>query len=242
MLFLLVALAADVPAPSKLFETAMAASKAQAEKNWKFTYREDEIRASGRKTYDVIMLEGDNYRKLISVDQKPLDPKTRKKVDEDMEKARAARRKGAHHGFTRTYNGGELPDLLRLCDLKLTAEETTGGRKAWRVEAEPKPGLKASNQDDEETLASHHVVWFDEEEGMDIRRTDTFFRATNGAQPGMIFEVQMMKFGDAWVTDRFYLKYDVKFAPFIRVRGDVNYRFYDYKRFQVDSTFTPSPN
>src|SRR5882724_11743390 len=90
------------PTPSQLIRAAIAARKAQDEKGWKFTYHEDEEQFENKKgqvvsrvirTYDVIMLEGEPYRKLILSNGEPLDAKTQKRVDEDLEKARAERRK-----------------------------------------------------------------------------------------------------------------------------------------------------
>ena len=58
----------------QLIQKAIAAHKAQEERGWKFTWREDQESRDEKgqpahpflKTYDVIMLEGDTYRKLIA--------------------------------------------------------------------------------------------------------------------------------------------------------------------------------
>ncbi len=91
-----VVLAQSAPSPEELIRRANAAGKAQFERGWKYTFREDHTQsqidkhgqpgAPSTDTYDHIMLEGSEYRKLILRDGKPLDARTQKKVDQDIEK------------------------------------------------------------------------------------------------------------------------------------------------------------
>ncbi len=93
-LLVVLALADQSPDPSALIHKAIAASKDQNERKEKFTFREDEEKKGEKKrTYDNIMLEGSNYRKLILIDDRSLDAKTAKKVDEDLEKTRQERKR-----------------------------------------------------------------------------------------------------------------------------------------------------
>src|SRR5258707_1261174 len=102
LLLAAVLLQGNAPSAEQLIQAAIAARKAQEDRGWKFTFREDQEQfnpdKSGKlvlektRTWDNIMLEGENYRKLLLIDGKPLDPKTQKKVDADLEKARAERR------------------------------------------------------------------------------------------------------------------------------------------------------
>ena len=97
--FLWPALAQDaVPSPENLLRSAIEAQKLQDAKGWKFTWREDEdmfpadkngkpFGKSYHHTYENIMLEGDNYRKLVLVDGKPPDARMQKKIDAEMERS-----------------------------------------------------------------------------------------------------------------------------------------------------------
>ncbi len=98
------------------------------------------------------MLEGSEYRKLILKDGKPLDAKTQKRVDADLDKARAERRRNSftHHEVSL----GDLDLLGRIFDNKVTGEETVLGRRAWRMESEPKSGYKPANKAEEAALAA----------------------------------------------------------------------------------------
>jgi hypothetical protein len=236
----------SLPDPSELIRKAIAVRDAQEAKGLKFTYREDEERRDDKdrpitpfvRTYDVIMLEGDNYRKLILFDGQPIDAKTAKKVEADLEKTREERRK--HKFLNKAIHLGGIRDLERFCDNKVVGEELVGGRKTRRVESDPKPGAKAANSAEEELLATHRIVWFDEEEGIDIRRETTYTRTVNKIQAGTHGEIEWSKVGDVWLPAKDYFKGDVKFIPGVRSYGNVRKRYYDYKRFSADSTFNPN--
>ena len=85
-------MAQSAPSPEELIRRANAVGKAQFERGWKYTFREDHTQSQIDKngkvgppstdTYEHIMLEGSEYRKLTLKDGKALDAKTRKKVDE----------------------------------------------------------------------------------------------------------------------------------------------------------------
>ena len=239
----------EPPTPSELIARAIAVRKAQDDRGWKYTYREDHSNAqldtSGKteppvaRTYDHIMLEGSEYKKLVLIDGKPLDAKTQKKVDEDLERTRTERQK--HHllSVTRTVDVSDLDQLEKYFDNKVTGEETVLGRRTWRMESDPKPDYKMSDNKDREYLASRHTSWFDEQEGWRIKWRDLFVRDAKGFQPGSVIDWEMAPVGDAWLFDNIAFRVDMKIVLGIHGRGESHQHFYDYKRFTVDSTMTP---
>ena len=90
------------------------------------------------------MLEGEAYRKLILVDGKPMDEKLQKRVDQDLAKVQAEHKKkrGGGMSLSRTFSTKDIDSIEQYLDRKVIGEETTLGRKTWRMESEPKPGYK----------------------------------------------------------------------------------------------------
>ena len=236
----------SVPDPEQLIRKAMEFRKAQADKNWKFTWREDEEWRDEKgqpmkpfvRTYDNIMLEGDNYRKLILLDGQPLDAKTARKVEADLNKTREERKK--HPLFHKVVHMGDLDSLERLFDSKVTGEEVVGGRKAWRVESDAKPGAKPANPGEQEVIAAHQVTWFDEDEGVDLRRRTTYTHGVHNIKAGTEVEIEWDKVGEAWLPASTVFHGEVDFFPGVSAHPNKKYRFYDYKRFSVETTFTPN--
>jgi hypothetical protein len=246
LLLLAVLAEGSFPDPAELIRNAIAASKAQDAKNEKFTWREDEVRTDDkgapikgfRRTYENIMLEGDNYRKLILVDGQPLDAKMAKKVEEDLAKTRQQRK--GHRLFHTTVSLGGIELLGRLFDSKVTGEDLVDGRKTWRVESEPKRGIKPANPEEAESLATRRVTWFDQQEGVELRRLTTFIRATHRFQAGTETQMDWSKVGDAFLLSSLDFRWHLKFLPGVAPSGDSRYRYYDYKRFSTESTFIPN--
>jgi len=236
------------PTPDSLITRAVAAAKAQAERNWQYTYREDHTQTHLDKkgipgtletrTYDHIMLEGSQYKKLVLVDGRPLDPKTQKKVDADLEKARAERRRAPHLSRHFSVSLGTLELVLKLFDNKVTAREIVNGRTAWKMESEPKPGIKPANKQEEEMLASRRTNWFDEQDGHRVRELIEFQHSASAFQPGTIFDLQFALHGEEWLVNDMRMHASLK-AAFIRDRLESHQHYYDYKRFEAESTFTP---
>jgi hypothetical protein len=239
-------LAQSPPAAADLIARAVAAQTSQSARGSKYTFREDHneqpLDKNGRpsgppssKTYDHIMLEGENYSKLILIDGKPLDAKTQKKVDEDLEKTRIERRNGV---LTRNVSLGGPEALGRLFDNRVTGEETVLGRKTWRMESEPKSGYKPASKEDAEVIGARHVSWFDEEDGFTVKETIIFVRATNSFQPGSSLDFNFIKVDEDWLLGDSVMRAELKMAG-IHGRVESHQRYSEYKRFSVDSTLTP---
>jgi len=247
LMMMLAALAAadSYPDPAQLIERAMAARRAQDAKGWRYTWREEvEMRDEKsrplkpfQRTFDVIMPEGENYRKLVLIDGQPLDDAMKKKVEQDMEKERALRRK--HEFMNKVVPFGGLEDLERLFDNKVVGEQGMWGRKAWKVLSEPKKGVKAANGKEEEILATTRATWFDEEEGVEVRQTTYYVRGIHGIKPLSFDTLEWSKVGDAWLPSTNRFRSEVSPAPGFRSFGDASYRYFDYKRFSADATFIP---
>jgi hypothetical protein len=235
----------DTPSPAQLIHTAIAARKAQEERGWKFTYREDEdhfekdkkgtIVPGIRRTYDVIMLEGAPYRKLVRLNGQALDAQMQERVEQEMNAERAERRKHTPGTITRTVALTEMDSLEQLFDNKVTGEDTVLGRKAWRMESQPKTKYKPANKEEEQALGARRVTWFDQQEGVELKHIDVFIRATNGFQPGSEMAMEYGKVGDAWLPATQMLRIDFKALAFVHAHAETHYRYYDYKRFEVES-------
>ncbi len=239
-LFAIAALvSAQAPTYTDVIERAIAAEKYQAAHAWKYTCREDNetwnFDSSGRRvhvqrmTYDHVMLEGGDYAKLILVNGKKLNTKAQKKVDAAMDVERTQRRL---HGSTssRFHYGGSLDKLLQLFDNRLTGEQTVSGRRAWRVESEPKAGYTPANREEEQLLAMRHVFWFDAEEGFEIKETGEFVRDAFSFPAGARLTMEWSRLGEAWIFDT---------MTFETRAGGQTAHYYDYKRFSVDSLVKP---
>jgi hypothetical protein len=227
------------PTTEDLIHRAIAAQEAQFAKNWKFTFRQDAEHlpldkngnpgALSRKTFDVIRLEGDRYRKLILIDGQPPNAKLRKKIDADLEKARAERRKRSRL-TAGAFKPDDVAQFERLYDNKVTGEEVISGRKTWRVESVGNSSDKPSNQEDQRFLSERRVTWFDQQDGFAIKYLEQFVRQDGALLPGSEIEREYGKHGEAWLPESYTMRYRTKEG-----RGEKRFHSYDFKKFDVES-------
>jgi hypothetical protein len=229
------------PTAQSLLAKAISVQKAQAAKVWRFTFREDQENSPldekpSSRTYDNIELEGDLYRKLILIDGAPPSAKLQKQIDSEMEKERIARR--AHPVLTGKHvvPEGSLDQIARMCDSTVTGQEEISGRLAWRVESVPRPDYKPVDQEEQKFLNARRVTWFDAQDGFAVRFLEVFLRPTAGLHPGSEIERVYGKHGDAWQLDSLDWRFNSKVNGVLRPQRVLHVRYYDYKRFGVEST------
>jgi hypothetical protein len=246
--FALLLCAWQAPPAEAIVQRAADRQKAQDEKGWTYTFKEEkenyraekngELKLESTEAFEIVMLEGETYRKLVLVDGRPLDAKRQRQVQEEMERERTKRKQRSLRRIRRSVNIGGLPQVLRLFDVKVAGEETVRGRAAWKVEAEPKPGLKPANPDDRNAMNTRRVYWFDQESGAELKARHDYVRETNGFQPGTQIEMEFAPVGEAWLMDRLVFRFDLKAMAVVRARGEARHRYYDYQRFAAESVLT----
>ncbi len=123
----------------EILRLVVAAEEEQDKIRDQYAYREVQINLPNRsKTYDVIRLNGQPYRKLVERNGKPLSEKEARQVQNNM-------RKTARGLFSRTYrmNLGKLSHLENTHELTLegnliTANPKSGGPYKHRITFDPK--------------------------------------------------------------------------------------------------------
>ncbi|NDJ14935.1 MAG: hypothetical protein EBY17_27725 [Acidobacteriia bacterium] len=248
LVFAAVSFPQQTPTAQRLIERAVEIHKAEA--NVKFTWREEQeqVHSDGKggwqpvfkRSFDVIMLQGDTYKKLVLLDGKPLNAKTQKKVDADLAKTREERKKQQKSSVLRKrLSVGDTEQLLKLFDNKLAGEEVVEGRATWKVESEPKVGITAVTPAEKSAMSSRRTTWFDKEAGVPVKRIDLTIRVNDGFQPGTEVAMTYAPLREQWLMTSLIARFDVKFAKVVRVRGEDRHQMLDYKRFEVESSLKP---
>jgi hypothetical protein len=199
---------------------------------------------NGAAVWEVIFVEGLEYKKLISQGGKPLDAKAQareeKKMQQTAEERRKQRRAGAFHP---NVSLGSTQDLLTLFDNRLLGEEEIRGRKAWIVESSPLAGHVPANQREKEILSWSHKLWIDEAEYFTLKTVATVVGDHIYQKPGstMTFEFEKIN-DDAWLPVRQSDEFHLQFARFIKPSGRSDYRYSKFRKFDVQSTITIEPS
>lgn len=113
-----------------------------------------EVKSTEIKTFDVNFYYGQEYSRLIEIDDKPVSEKDQKKEDEKLEKflakfrneSESDRDKRLEKERKRREQGRAfLQDITNAYDFQLLGEEKVGGADSYVIEALPRPDFQPTH-------------------------------------------------------------------------------------------------
>ena len=203
------------------------------------------------KTYEVLEIYGEQVRRLIEKDDKPLDAKEAAKEEEKIQKvidkrkneSDEERRKREEKDVKERADGRKfVREVADAYDFKLVGTENVGGREAWVIDGEPRPGFEPHMKESKLLSKFHGRVWIDKGDlqlaKMDIEAIDTvsvgwvLARIHKGTR---VMLEQTRVNDEVWLPRHVTFKVDARVALFkgFNVDGDQEYR--DYKKFRTSS-------
>lgn len=247
--------------PSDIVRRSVEIDKHNTElaRNYTFIERQQqrEIDSNGRvkrtesETYDVTLLEGSPYRRLIARNDQPLSAKDRAKEEEKLQKSIEDRRKETPEARARRVQEWErkqekqrepLREIPEAFDLKLAGEGKVDGIDTWIIDATPRPGYRPRSQATSFFPKVRARFWIARQDyqwvKIDMESLDTItfggflIRMAKGSH--MEFEAARIN-NEVWLPRRAVLKGSVRIALIKVLRGDMTFEFSDYKKFQTDS-------
>lgn len=251
----------EIPTAQEILERSLASSEA----NWKlsenYTWRETRIfrkkdkngnvKEQESKTYDVTMIEGKEYERLVLENGEALSPDKERKEQEKLDKAvaelqresaseRAKRMKKQRE--EREENEAMFRAVPRAFQFQVVGEESVDGRSAWVVRATPREGFKPFNRTSSWLPKMKGKLWIDKDALIwlkaEVETLDTIsfglVLARVGKGSTMHFEQQLVN-GEVWMPRRTEVNLDARLAIFKKLYGEAEVRFSDYKKFSSDS-------
>jgi hypothetical protein len=203
------------------------------------------------KTYEVLEIYSEQVRRLIEKDDNPLDAKEAAKEEEKIQKiidkrkneSDDERRKREEKDVKEREDGRKfVREVADAYDFKLVGEENVGGREAWVIDGEPRPGFEPHMKESKLLSKFHGRVWIDKGDlqlaKMDIEAIDTvsvgwvLARIHKGTR---VMLEQTRVNDEVWLPRHVTFKVDARVALFkgFNVDGDQEYR--DYKKFRTSS-------
>ena len=202
-------------------------------------------------TFDVTLLEGSPYRRLVARDDQSLSPKDQRKEEEKLQHSIADRRKETPQERERRVADWErkqqkqrepLKELPEAFTFTLAGEEALNGREAFVIEGSPKPGYRPKSASTAFFPKVKLRLWIDKKDyqwvKIDIESLDTIsfggflIRLAKGTH--VTIENARVN-NEVWLPKRAAIKGSVRIALLKVMRGEIIFTFSDYKKFQTDS-------
>lgn len=212
-------------------------------------------KAPESRTFDVTLLEGSPYRRLLARDDRPLPPQEERKEQEKLRKSIDERRKETPAEHERRISEWdrkqqrqrapfqEIPDAF---DLRLAGEETLDGRDVYVIAATPKPGYKPKLAATAYFPKIKGKLWIDKRDNRWVKAEfETLDTISFGGIVVRLARGSHATFEEARINDEVWLPKRVMVDASARVmlvagaRARVEIAFSNYRKFQADSRLVP---
>ena len=200
----------------------------------------------GDKTYDVTMLYGSPYQRLIAVNGQPLSPAKQKaeqkKFDHAVEERKHESPEKRSHRIAkfeaeRKRDHTLLSQMSAAFDFKLVGEKTVDGRKVYVLKATPRQGYRPPNRDSGVLTGMEGMLWIDHDTFQWVKVEAHVTRPVKivgfiaVVEPGTEFEVEKKPVsGDIWLATHFVMKSNAKVMMVFRHRGSEDDTYFNYHR------------
>ena len=202
-------------------------------------------------TYDVTLLEGSPYRRLVAQNDQPLTAKEQKKEEEKLRQSNAGRsaetepqKQQRIADWRRKQEKQrepmhEIPDAF---DLRLLPDETLNGRAMWVIDATPKPGYKPKLKSAFFFPKVKMRFWIDRQDYQAVKaEIETLDTISWGGILARLAKGDRLTFEMARVNDEVWLPKAIRITGSARVllvkgfRGEIEIGYSNYKKFTAES-------
>jgi hypothetical protein len=231
-----------------------------------YTYIEHEVdnkidgkgqkKTTESKTYEILEIYGEQVQRLIEKDDKPLSDKEKDKEEEKIQKvidkrkneSDSDRRKREEKEEKEREDGRKfVREVADAYNFKLVRTESVGGREAWVIDGEPRPGYEPHMKEGKYLPKFHGRVWIDKSDlqlaKMDAEALDTVSWGLFLARfhKGSRFMLEQIRVNDeVWLPREVIAKVDVRLALLKNFDVDVEQTFRDYKKFRATTKLLPA--
>ena len=203
------------------------------------------------RTYEVMELYGEHVQRLTEKDDKPLDSKDAAKEEERIQKI-IDKRKNESESDRRKREEKEEKDreedrkfvreVADAYNFKLVGTEVIGGREAWVIDGEPRPGFVPQMKESKFLSKFHGRAWIDKSDlqlaKMDVECLDTISFGLFLARfhKGSRFMLEQTRVNDeVWLPQHLTFKLDARVALFKGYNLQSEQTYDDYKKFRTSS-------
>jgi hypothetical protein len=208
-----------------------------------------DIKSTESETYEIMELYGEQVRRLIAKDDKPLSERDSAKEEEKIKKLTDKRRneseeerakRRAEEEKQREKNREFVREIPDAFDFRLVGSELLNGRDTWVLMGEPRPGFRAQLKEAEILPKYHGRLWIDKSDAqlakMDVEALDTvsfgWFLARIHKGTRLVIEWTRVN-GEVWLPQRVNFKFDARIALFKGYNEETEQTYSDYKKFRA---------
>jgi hypothetical protein len=231
-------------------ETLVQRSLAATEFDWRaepgYDHRERNNTGGAANTYQVTMIDGTPYKRLVAINDQLLPPSRERDEQRKLETVIAQRRSEspsqraarlAAYGRQRDRVGAVLREVGRAFAFTLNGERSIGSRSAYVLAAVPRGDYSSSNADARALANLNGEIWIDRETfhwvkvTAGVQQAFSLFGVFVRLEPGTALEWERAPVEDGvWLTSRLVVRSQMKILSLLPHRKNMDARYYDYTK------------
>lgn len=248
----------SAPSVTELIKKSVAANTADWNAQPQYSHREREIKSkvdgSGHiqlgqsKTYEISMLLGSPYSRLVEIDGQPL---SRQQQDEEQSKmsAEIARRRSEsvseHQARVSKYQTGRaeehmlMQQMVQAFTFTIAGEQQVNGVNCYVLDARPNPLYNPPVEKARVLLGMKGRLWIDKEHyhwvkvQAEVVNPVPFGLFVAKVKPGTRFELEQALTGDVWLPKHFSESVNATVFGFYGVRSKEDDLYSDYQSIEL---------
>ena len=240
--------AAQQPDVKTIIQNSVAANERDFEAAPHFNYKEKDKSGNEIKAYQVTMIEGSPYQRLLSENGEPL---SKERAAEGMKKQQQAiaQRKAESPEQRRSriaeYEKGRKRDHQMMSQLSEAFDFTLEGKKkirkfnVWLLKATPRPGYKPPNMEAQVLTGMEGEMWIDQKTYQWVKVTAKVIHPVSiegflaQVEPGTRFEIEKAPVPDgSWQITHFSMQSHAKVLFLVNHSSQEEDWFYDFEKIK----------
>lgn len=235
----------------------------KAQRNYTYIQREEErrlgrkgeVKSTGIRTYEIMVLFEEPVRKLITRDDKPLSEKEARKEEQKIQKIIDKRRNESERDRQKRLEKQDenrekarrfVREIADAYNFRYIRTESLFGHETYVVDADPRPGFQPRTREAKMLPKFRFRAWIDKSEmqwlKLDVQCIETvsvglfLVRLHKGSN----IQIEQTRVNDeVWLPKHVSLKLDARIALFKGVNLSEEISFREYRKFRTDTKIVP---
>jgi len=229
-----------------IIQKSVAATEEDFNSAPQYNHKEQDRTSEGSKTYQVTMIEGTPYQRLIAANGKPLSPQQVQAEEKKQEQVAAQRRAESAQGRQeriakyekeRKRNHAMMEQLTRAFNFQLLGQGKARGFTVYILKATPRPGYQPPNLETQVLLGMQGELWVDVKTYQWVKVTARVIHPVSiegflaEVEPGTQFELEKSPVdGGVWQVSHFSMKSQAKVLHLFNRASSEDDTYFDYCR------------
>ena len=235
--------------PQEIIRRSVAANEADWKAAPNFSFIERDVKTNGGsktvRTYEVLMINGSPYNRLIAINDKPLSPAGQAQEKQKLAREIANRKRESPDAHAkriaqfqkeRQQDHMMLREMIHAFNFKLIGVDKLDGHEVYVVEANPQTGYQPKSRDTKVLTGMRGKLWIDKNQGHWVRVEAEVFKPVSfglfiaRVGPGTHFVLEQTPISQTlWLPKHFNMQVEASILGHRRASvQDETYK--DYKR------------